>query len=142
VPRVPRFAPIAVVRAYGRRPEQVDRIILSRFVLRLSVRKVSEALLLILGRPISPATVGAVAKQLDAVVAAFHARPLQDQYRALMSDGVVLARRTGAAAIRRPVLVALGLRSDGKRRSSISAWRRARVLPSGWAFLVTSSAVV
>ena len=57
----------------------------------------------------------AVAKQLDRVVAAFHARPLKDQYRVLMLDGVVLARKTGAGAIRRPVLVALGLRHDGKK---------------------------
>ena len=76
---------------------------------------VSEALLPILGRAISPATVGAVAKQLDVVVAAFHARPLQDRYRVLMLDGVVLARKTGAGAIRRPVLVALGLRPDGRK---------------------------
>lgn len=115
VPRTRRFAPIAVVRAYARRPEQVDRMILSCFVLGLSVRKVSEALLPILGRPISPATVSLVAKQLDAVVAAFHARPLKDGYRVLMLDGVVLARRTGAGAIKRPVLVALGLRPDGKK---------------------------
>jgi putative transposase len=87
-------------------------MILACFVLGLSVR---EALLPILGRPISPATVSTVAKQLDAVVAAFHARPLKDRYRGLMLDGVVLARRTGAGAIRRPVLVALGLRHDGKK---------------------------
>ena len=115
VPRTRRFAPVAVLRAYARRPEQVDRMILSCFVLGLSTRKVGEALLPILGRPISPATVSQVAKQLDAVVAAFHARPLTDRYRVLMLDGVVLARKTGAGAIRRPVLVALGLRPDGKK---------------------------
>jgi transposase-like protein len=115
VPRTRRFAPIEVVRAYARRPERVDRMILSCFVLGLSVRKVGEALLPILGRPISPATVSTVAKQLDALVAAFHARPLKDRYRGLMLDGVVLARRTGAGALRRPVLVALGLRPDGRR---------------------------
>jgi transposase-like protein len=59
--------------------------------------------------------VSTVAKQLDAVVAAFHARPLKERYRVLMLDGVVLARKTGAGAIRRPVLVALGLRPDGKK---------------------------
>src|SRR5262249_45949319 len=42
VPRPRRFAPIAVVRAYARRPAQVDRMILACFVLGLSVRKVSE----------------------------------------------------------------------------------------------------
>ncbi len=115
VPRTRRFAPIAVVRAYARRPEHVDRMILSCFVLGLSTRKVSEALLPILGRPISPATVSQVARQLDTVVAAFHARPLKERYRVVMLDGVVLARKTGAGAIRRPVLVALGLRRDGKK---------------------------
>ena len=104
-----------MVRAYARRAEQIDRIILACFVLGLSARKVSEALLPILGGPVSPTTVSAVAKQLDAVVAAFHARPLKDQYPILMLDGIVLARRTGAGAIRRPVLVALGLRCDGKK---------------------------
>jgi putative transposase len=115
VPRTRRFAPIAVLRAYARRAAQLDRMILACFVLGLSVRKVSEALLPILGRAISPATVSTVAKQLDAVVAAFHARPLRERYRVLMLDGVVLARKTGAGAIRRPVLVALGLRPDGKK---------------------------
>ncbi len=40
-----------------------------------------------------------------------------------MLDGVVLARKTGAGAIRRPVLVALGLRPDGKKE--IIDWRLA-----------------
>jgi transposase-like protein len=59
--------------------------------------------------------VSQVAKTLDAAVAAFHRRPLQNRYQALMLDGVVLSRKTGAGALRRPVLVALGLRHDGKK---------------------------
>ena len=133
VPRTRRFVPTAVLRAYARRPEQVDRMILTCFVLGLSTRKVGEALLPILGRPVSAATVSTVARQLDAVVAAFHARPLKERYRVLMLDGIVLARKTGAGAIRRPVLVALGLRTDGKKEvidfrlaesESAAAWER------------------
>jgi len=60
-------------------------------------------------------TVSQVAKTLDGAVAGFHARPLKTRYRQLVLDGVVLARKTGAGAIRRPVLVALGLRPDGKK---------------------------
>jgi len=67
--------------------------------------------------------VSEVAKILDAAVAAFHRRPLADIYPALMLDGVVLSRKTGAGAIRRPVLVALGLRADGKKE--IIDWRLA-----------------
>ena len=39
VPRTRHFAPIAVLRAYARRAEQLDRMILACFVLGLSVRK-------------------------------------------------------------------------------------------------------
>jgi putative transposase len=115
VPRTRRFSAGAVLRAYARREAEVDRMILACFVLGLSTRKVGEALLPILGERVSAATVSAVAKTLDAAVAGFHARPLKGVYRQLMLDGVVLARKTGAGAIRRPVLVALGIRFDGKR---------------------------
>lgn len=115
VPRTRRFSAHAVLRAYARRSQQVDRLILACFVLGISTRKVGRALLSILGRPVSAGTVSQVAKQLDAAVAAFHARPLPVRYRVLMLDGVVLARKTGAGAIRRPVLVALGLHRDGRK---------------------------
>ena len=87
----------------------------------------------LLGRPVSPATVSRVAQSLDKAVEAFHARPLNGRYKALMLDGVVLARKTGAGALRRPVLVALGLRHDGKkevidfrlaRSESAAEWER------------------
>jgi len=115
VPRTRRFSPTGVLRAYARRSVEIDRTILAGFVLGLSTRKVGEVLLALLGRPVSAATVSAVAKTLDQAVAAFHRRPLQDVYKVLMLDGVVLARKTGMGALRRPVLVALGLRPDGKK---------------------------
>jgi len=115
VPRTRRYSPVEVIRAYARRTQQIDRVILAGFVLGLSTRKVGETLLALLGRKVSAATVSQVAKTLDSAVAAFHRRPLANRYRALMLDGVVLARKTGAGALRRPVLVALGLRPDGKK---------------------------
>ncbi len=115
VPRTRRFGSFKVVRAYARRAGHIDRMILACFVLGLSTRKVSKALLPVLGVPVSASTVSRVAKTLDAAVAASHERPLKDRYRVLMLDGVVLKRKTGAGAIRRPVLVALGLRADGKK---------------------------
>jgi len=115
VPRTRCYSTLEVVRAYARRAAHIDRMILACFVLGLSTRKVATALLPILGRRISAGTVSQVARQLDAAVAAFHRRPLKDHYRVLMLDGVVLARKTGAGALRRPVLVALGLRPDGKK---------------------------
>jgi len=115
VPRTRRYSPTEVIRAYARRTREIDRVILAGFVLGLSTRKVGETLLALLGRRVSPSTVSQVAKTLDTAVAAFHRRPLQNRYQALMLDGVVLSRKTGAGALRRPVLVALGLRHDGKK---------------------------
>lgn len=48
-------------------------------------------------------------------MAAFHRRRLKESYRALLFDGVVLTRKTGAGPVKRPVLVALGIRHDGKK---------------------------
>lgn len=115
VPRTRRYCPTEVVRAYARRAPEIDRVIMAGFVLGLSTRKIGEVLLGLLGRPVSATTVSRVAKTLDAAVAAFHRRPLKDGYTALILDGVVLSRKTGAGALKRPVLVALGLRPDGRR---------------------------
>ena len=131
VPRTRKFSAHGVLRTYARRVEEVDRMILACFVLGLSTRKVGEALLPVLGRPVSPSTVSQVAKRLDAAVAAFHARPLANRYTALMLDGVVLARKTGAGAVRRPVLVALGLRHDGRKEVIDFTWRPPRAHPPG-----------
>ena len=115
VPRTRRYSALGVVRAYAQRAAHIDQMILACFVLGLSTRKVATALQPVLGRRISPGTVSQVAKLLDEAVAAFHRRPLKDHYPVLMLDGVVLARKTGAGALRRPVLVALGLHPDGKK---------------------------
>ena len=115
VPRTRRYSALGVVRAYAARAPHIDQMILACFVLGLSTRKVAIALQPVLGRRISPGTVSQVAKLLDGAVAAFHRRPLKDHYPVLMLDGVVLARKTGLGALRRPVLVALGLHPDGKK---------------------------
>ena len=98
VPRTRRFCPTGVLRSYARRAPEIDRATLAGFVLGLSTRKVGEVLLSLLGRPVSAATVSRVARTLDTAVAAFHRRPLKNAYKALMLDGVVLARKTGAGA--------------------------------------------
>jgi len=115
IPRTRTYSPIGAIRAYARRSQDVDRLILASFLLGLSTRKVGEALLSILGEKISASTVSRVAKTLDQAVTSFHRRRLKESYRAFLFDGVVLTRKTGAGALRRPVLVAVGIRHDGKK---------------------------
>jgi len=115
VPRTRTFSACAVLRRYARRAYRLDQVILAAFVLGLSTRKVGKVLLAILGEEISPSTVSQVAKTLDVAVASFHRRPLNGTYWALLLDGVVISRKTGAGALKRPVLVALGIRPDGRK---------------------------
>jgi len=115
VPRTRTFSACAVLRRYARRVRRLDAVILAAFVLGLSTRKVGKTLLAILGEEISPSTVSQVAKTLDTAVASFHRRPLKGSYWALLLDGVVISRKTGAGALKQPVLVALGIRPDGRR---------------------------
>jgi transposase-like protein len=108
VPRTCTFSALKVVRAYARRAQDVDRLILACFLLGLSTCKVAIAFRPVLDRPVSPATVSAVAKQLDAAVAAFQRRPLKDIDRELVLDGVVLKGKSGAGALARSA-AALGM---------------------------------
>ena len=85
------------------------------FVLGISTRKVSQALLPVLGEPVSAATGSRVAQSLDTAVAAFHRSPIKRQYRFLPFDGVVLKRKTGAGSVKRVVLVALGVTEEGRK---------------------------
>jgi transposase-like protein len=115
VPRTRTMSGVGVIRAYRRRAVQVDRMILSCFVLGLSTRKVSHALLPVLGEAVSATTVSRVSKILDTSVAAFHRRPIRRAYRFLFLDGVVLKRKTGIGSVKRVVLVALGMTEDGRK---------------------------
>jgi transposase-like protein len=115
IPRTRTFSAHQVLHSYARREHSVDRMILACFVFGLSTRKVGEALLPVLGERVSPSTVSRVAKTLDDAVAAFHRRRFRTRYRVLVFDGVVLARKTGAGALKRPVLAALGITKDGRK---------------------------
>lgn len=115
VPRTRRYTPAHILEAYARRAPEIDRLILAAFLLGLSTRKVGKALLALLGETVSASTVSQVAKQLDTEVAAWHRRPVADRYCVLMFDGVILSRKTGAGALKRPVLVALGVLPNGKK---------------------------
>jgi transposase-like protein len=115
IPRTRTFSAHVLLRRFARRTACIERTILMAFLLGLSTRKVGPALLSILGEPISPSTVSQIAKQLDQSVQAYHHRALSDQYEILVLDGIVMRRKTGMGAQRRTMLVALGIKADGKK---------------------------
>jgi len=115
IPRTRRFSAHVLIKRFARRNSPVERLILLTFLLGLSTRKVGVALLPVLGESVSPSTVSQIAKQLDESVQAYHQRVLSDQYEVLVLDGIVMRRKTGMGAQRRTMLVALGIKPDGKK---------------------------
>jgi transposase-like protein len=115
IPRTRTASAISILKRFARRALPVERLIMLTFLLGLSTRKVGQALLPILGEPVSPSTVSEIAKQLDQAVEAYHQRKLTDTYEVLLLDGIVLKRKTGVGTQKRTVLVALGIKADQKK---------------------------
>ncbi len=115
IPRTRTFSARVLLQRFARRAFSIERLILLSFLFGLSTRKVGQALLPILGEPVSHATVSQIGKQLDRAVQAYHQRRLSDAYEVLLLDGIVMKRKTGIGVQKRSVLVALGIRADGKK---------------------------
>lgn len=81
------------------------------FLLGLSTRKVGPVVLSILDEPVSH-----IAKQMDQSVEEYHQRALSEQYEALVLDGIVMRRKTGADAQRWTMPVALGIKTRWEER--------------------------
>jgi transposase-like protein len=104
-----------VLEAYKRRSRSVDQLIMACFVLGMSTRKVSTALLSLLGEKISASTVSEVAKRLDHAVKGYHRRKLGDGYRFLFFDGVVLKQKGAAKVQKKIILCVYGITWEGKK---------------------------
>ncbi|MDP2955658.1 MAG: transposase, partial [Longimicrobiales bacterium] len=109
------FRPSVLPRYQRRRPE-VDRLIQAVFLASISTRRVGRTLAEILGDTVSASTVSTITRTLDHAVAAWHRRPLQDEYRYLILDGLSLRVKTPDGTKRRLILVAYGITQHGRRR--------------------------
>ena len=104
-----------VLEAYQRRSRSVDQLIMACFVLGMSTRKVSTALLSLLGERVSASTVSEVAKRLDHAVRRYHKRKLGDGYRFLFFDGVVLKQKGAAKVQKKIILCVYGITWEGRK---------------------------
>lgn len=114
VPRGRRkgFSP-TVFDSYQRLERQLRKLIQDLFLTGLPIRRVKEALWQLCGVTISDQTASRICQELDFLVAAFHARPLQDQYRYLILDALALKLKTPLGPRKRLVLVAYAITVDG-----------------------------
>jgi transposase-like protein len=85
---------------YARRCRSVDRVLLACFCLGLSTRKAASVLAPVLGEKVSASTISRISRGFDEQVRAYHDRVLEDGYRYLFFDGVVL-RSKGAVKVQK-----------------------------------------
>jgi transposase-like protein len=100
---------------YQRREPLINEALKQVFLLGVSTRQAGRALATLVEDTVSASTVSAVAKALDHSVQAFHRRPLSDQYRYLLLDGVSVRIRLVGKVQRRMALCVYGITSQGQR---------------------------
>jgi transposase-like protein len=104
-----------IIPRYQQRAEEVDEALKRVFLYGASTRLTGEALRPLLGEAVSAQTVSNIARSLDAEVKRYHNQRIEDTYLYLFLDGVVLKIKTGYGAKKKVILVAYGIRVDGRR---------------------------
>lgn len=105
----------AVIHRYQQRTKDVDAALLRIFLYGASTRLTGQALKPLVGESVSAQTVSNIAKSLDSAVRTYHRRRLEDKYLYLFLDGIVLKTRSGIGSKKKTVLVAYGIKLDGRR---------------------------
>jgi transposase-like protein len=114
-----------------RRAPEVAELIRQAFLRGISTRQVGRVVATLTGEAISAQTVSKLTRVLDQAVEAFHQRPLGDNWAYLVLDGVWLKVRRAFGPQRVLLLVAYGVRRDGRRE--LLAFTRAKgESQSGW----------
>lgn len=103
-----------VFQRYRRRWKSVDNYVRSLFLGGASTREVGELLERLWGVRLSASAVSEIVRVLDEEVKKFHKRTFKDEYRFLFLDGVWV-KVSGYHVVKKVVLVAYGMRADGRR---------------------------
>jgi putative transposase len=116
IPRTERWGyQPGIFGRYARRTVVVNRFIRELFITGVSTRNVGMVMRELVGHRVSASTVSVVNKDLDQQVRAFQRRQIRDEYVYLFFDGVRQRVVSCGRAVKKIVLVAYGIRLDGKR---------------------------
>jgi putative transposase len=103
------------MRALERRTPEVSEMTRQAFLRGISTRGVGRVVSLLTQESVSPQTVSRLTRVLDEQVEKFHHAPLSDDWCYLILDGVWLKVRRALGPQKVLLLVAYGVRSDGRR---------------------------
>jgi len=123
------------MRALERRSPEVSEMIRQAFLRGISTRGVGRVVSLLTGEAVSAQTVSRLTRVLDEQVEKFHHAPLGDDWCYLILDGVWLKVRRAFGPQKVLLLVAYGVRTDGRRQ--LLAFVRAKSeSQAGWEALL------
>jgi len=109
------FLPRAIER-FQRRADEVMLLIREAFLRGVSTRQVGRVVAIVTGEPVSAQTVSNLSRQLDRLVRTFQQAPLKDEWAYLFLDGVSLRVRRPSGRKCVQMLVAYGVKHDGRRQ--------------------------
>ena len=104
------------LQQFQRRAPELAMLIREAFLRGLSTRQVGRVVSTLTGEVVSAQTVSRLIRDLDEAVRQFHQAPLSDEWAYLFLDGVSLRVRRPAGRKRVQMLVAYGVRRDGRRQ--------------------------
>ena len=104
------------LKQFQRRAPELAMLIREAFLRGLSTRQVGRVVSTLTGEVVSAQTVSRLIRDLDEAVAEFHRAPLADEWVYLFLDGVSLRVRRPTGRKRVQMLVAYGVRRDGRRQ--------------------------
>jgi putative transposase len=104
-----------VIQKFQRRAEEVCLLIREAFLRGISTRQVGRVVATVTGEIVSAQTVSKLTRYLDEAVRLFHQAQLSDEWAYLFLDGVSLRVRRPSGRKRVQMLVAYGVKTDGRR---------------------------
>jgi putative transposase len=119
------------MQALQRRSPEVDEMIRQAFLRGISTRGVGRVVSLLTQESVSAQTVSRLTRVLDEQVEKFHHAPLADDWCYLILDGVWLKVRRAFGPQKVLLLVAYGVRTDG-RRELLAFVRAKSESQAGW----------
>lgn len=100
---------------YQRRQKKFDEMIVMSMILGLSTRKQRKFFKAFIGDAVSHGTASKLMGILDKSLSEFRPRPIADDYKYLLVDGIWVSVKEGAKTKNRPIIVVLGITMDNTK---------------------------
>jgi transposase-like protein len=109
---------------YQRRQKKFDEMIVMAMILGISTRKQKKFFKAFIGDAVSHGTASKLMKILDKSLSEYRTRPIVDEYKYLLVDGIWVSVKEGTKTKKRPIIVVMGIKMDNTKE--VLAFKLAR----------------